>query len=170
MHRTKVPKSIRRSTLLQSKRVCCLCYHFRNKTKAIRGQFAHIDHNPQNNDVDNIAWLCLEHHDEYDGTNGLTARITEDEVKAARSNLYAAVANGDIFKSNQLRFMAPAYHNRQTSIEPESHRASFAWIFSLLLVSAIFAYACFLLGILHGVLLVIIVIFLTCACCYRIRA
>lgn len=59
--------------------------------KVKRGQFAHIDHDPNNNDIDNIVFLCFEHHDEYDSGTSQSASITANELKNYRKKLYDCI-------------------------------------------------------------------------------
>jgi hypothetical protein len=56
------------------------------------GQIAHLDRNPSNNHLENLVWLCLPHHDDYDSIRWQTKRLTADEVKFYRSILYEQLA------------------------------------------------------------------------------
>jgi hypothetical protein len=56
-----------------------------------KGQVAHLDRNPGNNTFDNLAFLCLDHHDEYDSTTSQTKGLQLKEVKVYRQGLYEAV-------------------------------------------------------------------------------
>jgi hypothetical protein len=56
-----------------------------------RGQLAHLDGNPSNTALDNLAYLCLPHHDEYDSTTSQSKGLTINEVKLYRTRLYEAV-------------------------------------------------------------------------------
>jgi hypothetical protein len=53
------------------------------------GQIAHIDRDPSNSVSDNLAFLCLPHHDRYDGRTSQSKGFTPDEVKVYRSELYS---------------------------------------------------------------------------------
>lgn len=53
-----------------------------------------MDHNPENNDLDNLAWLCLQHHDRYDGKTSQSKGLRASEVKQYRKELYARVGVG----------------------------------------------------------------------------
>jgi hypothetical protein len=74
-----------------SRRRCCLCFGLFNKLDIKRGQIAHLDHDPANNAIENLAFLCLEHHDEYDTTTSQSKGIKLKEVLIHRESLYAAV-------------------------------------------------------------------------------
>jgi hypothetical protein len=56
------------------------------------GQIAHLDRNRVNNSLDNLAWLCLPHHDDYDTIRRQTKRLTAEEVKSYRDDLYKQVS------------------------------------------------------------------------------
>jgi len=56
------------------------------------GQIAHLDHNPTNNSLENLVWLCLFHHDQYDSIHRQAKGITIIEVKKYRSQLYGRLA------------------------------------------------------------------------------
>ena len=88
-------KHIRSSTetevLTQSGRRCCICFGLHRDFDLKQGQIAHLDRNNQNNKFENLAFLCLEHHDMYDTTTSQSKGWTPDEVKKYRDLLYKAV-------------------------------------------------------------------------------
>src|SRR5438876_10253424 len=57
------------------------------------GQIAHLDHDNTNNDQDNVAFLCLTHHDQYDSTTSQSKGLRKSEVWHFRSELHARIAN-----------------------------------------------------------------------------
>ncbi|MBF6612279.1 MAG: hypothetical protein IVW55_04045 [Chloroflexi bacterium] len=70
-----------------------------------------MDRNPTNNDPDNLAVLCLPHHDEYDSKRSQSKGLTEGELKKHRGNLYEIVAK----KDSELRFPNPLYAEGDTN-------------------------------------------------------
>jgi DNA-binding transcriptional ArsR family regulator len=56
------------------------------------GQIAHLDHDHSNNAPDNLAFLCLQHHAEYDSRSRQAKGLTIAEVKAYRKELHDAIA------------------------------------------------------------------------------
>ena len=90
--RTKVPPAVETDLLLHSARRCCLCLGLRFDADEKTGQVAHLDGDPNNQNVDNLAWLCLYHHDSYDGRTSQSKGLTIGEVKAHRARLYEMVA------------------------------------------------------------------------------
>jgi hypothetical protein len=69
-----------------------LCFGLKADLKVKAGQIAHLDHNPSNNNLDNLAWLCLFHHDEYDSIHRQAKGITLEEAKLYRVKLYSKLS------------------------------------------------------------------------------
>jgi hypothetical protein len=57
------------------------------------GQIAHLDHNNFNNAESNLAFLCFNHHDEYDSRSSQKKGMTIGEVKSFRSELIEALGS-----------------------------------------------------------------------------
>lgn len=86
--RKKIPKAVEAELLLSCRRRCCLCYYLNENVKTtLNGQIAHIDHDPSNNDLNNLAYLCLEHHEQYDSRTSQTKKITASELHKAKNKL-----------------------------------------------------------------------------------
>lgn len=56
-----------------------------------RGQIAHLDRDSANRAADNLAFLCLEHHDAYDGRISQSKGFVVSEVKQYRAELYSVL-------------------------------------------------------------------------------
>jgi hypothetical protein len=52
------------------------------------GQLAHLDHNSSNFEEDHLAFLCFNHHTQYDSITSQHKGYTEGEAKEARKRLY----------------------------------------------------------------------------------
>ena len=98
MKRKSVPKSVETKVLTKSRRRCCLCYGLKLDDSEKAGQIAHLDGNASNNDIQNLAFLCLEHHDKYDGSTSQSKGYTIQEVKNYRRQLYDYLTNAIIGK------------------------------------------------------------------------
>lgn len=57
------------------------------------GQIAHLDQNNENNDEDNLAFMCLVHHDQYDGKTSVSKGIKESEARHWRDMLHQEMAD-----------------------------------------------------------------------------
>jgi hypothetical protein len=92
--RKPIPPDVQAEVLTKSRRRCTLCFYLHGDLDEKKGQIAHIDDNPSNFKIDNLAWMCLEHHSVFDSTNSQHKNYTEDEVKIARAELQKAIADG----------------------------------------------------------------------------
>jgi len=86
--RKKIPDNIQKEVLVASRRRCCICYGLNRDIEVKRGQIAHLDGNNQNFNFDNLAFLCFDHHDIYDGKTSQSKNFTIKEVKEYRKELY----------------------------------------------------------------------------------
>jgi len=90
--RSEFPDAIEIAVLTKSRRRCAFCYGFRSDMRAkMNGQIAHIDRDSANVALENAAYLCLNHHDEYDGTRKQSKRLKPEELKYFQSLLYEVV-------------------------------------------------------------------------------
>lgn len=87
--RRKIPEDVVTEVLTRSRRRCCLCYGLKRDSEIKQGQIAHLDQDNTNNRPDNLAFLCLVHHDQYDGRTSQSKGFTADEAKAYRDELYS---------------------------------------------------------------------------------
>lgn len=89
--------------LRRSRRRCCLCFGLYQNKEIRQGQIAHLDQDRSNSKLDNLAWLCLEHHDQYDSKSSQSKSITILEVKSYRKELYSEFESwGQNLPRNQL--------------------------------------------------------------------
>lgn len=91
MVRKKIPDNIQKEVLVTSRRRCCICYGLNRDISIKKGQIAHLDGDNNNNKFDNLAFLCFDHHDEYDGKTSQSKNFTIKEVKEYRAELYKNV-------------------------------------------------------------------------------
>ncbi|MCP4370787.1 MAG: hypothetical protein GY797_22140 [Deltaproteobacteria bacterium] len=90
--RKKASPSIETQIFVSSGRRCCICFGLENDFKVKDdGQIAHLDKNRENNKIDNLAFLCLNHHNRYDSKTSVSKNFSIHEVKAYRDYLYRAV-------------------------------------------------------------------------------
>lgn len=91
MARKKIPQKTADRVLVTSRRRCCICYGLNRDVSIKKGQIAHLDQNSQNSDFDNLAFLCHDHHDEYDSRTSQSRNLAIGEVKKYRAELYENV-------------------------------------------------------------------------------
>ena len=92
--RKRIPEEVEKKVLLDGARRCPLCFHLNGDLTAKHGQIAHLDQNPSNASEDNLAFMCLSHHSEYDSKTRQHKNFKPAEVKVMRSSLYKAIASG----------------------------------------------------------------------------
>jgi hypothetical protein len=85
--RTKVSASTEAEVLVECRRRCCACFGLNRDEAEKRGQIAHLDGNPSNNAKENLAFLCFDHHDEYDSTTSQSKGLQRKEVETYRAEL-----------------------------------------------------------------------------------
>jgi len=86
--RPRTPEQAVTEALVRSRRRCALCFGLEHRNAVVKGQIAHIDHDVTNNDPDNLAWLCLDHHDQYDSRTSQSKGLTMPELLHYRADLY----------------------------------------------------------------------------------
>lgn len=84
-----ISQKVQSDLLSKSLRRCCICFCLLNNHDLKKGQIAHLDHNSSNSELDNLAFLCWEHHEEYDSKTRQSKGLTIGEIKIYRDRLYA---------------------------------------------------------------------------------
>lgn len=92
MTRVPIKQEIQDTILTKSRRRCCVCFGLNRDVEIKSGQLAHLDRDSSNADEDNIAFLCLVHHDWYDSSTSQSKGPQIGEVRRYRGELYAAMA------------------------------------------------------------------------------
>ncbi|MBM3709594.1 MAG: hypothetical protein FJW61_04135 [Actinobacteria bacterium] len=87
MVRKKINSDTEATVLEESGRRCCICFGLYQDLGLKIGQIAHLDKNNANSMLDNLAFLCLEHHDMYDSKTSQSKNFTIKEVKKYRDDL-----------------------------------------------------------------------------------
>lgn len=82
-------KSVETDVLILSRRRCCVCFFLKNRKGDRPGQIAHLNRDPSDSKFDNLVFLCLEHHDEYDRQPSQAKGLSFGEVREYRNRLYA---------------------------------------------------------------------------------
>jgi hypothetical protein len=88
MSRKPISDMVQEAILLKSRRRCCLCFWLEGEDVVKPGQIAHLDQDNENDAEDNLCFLCLEHHNEYDGRTSVSKGLKESEVRKWRNELY----------------------------------------------------------------------------------
>ena len=89
--RPRLPRKTEAKVLLGSRRRCAICFGLHHDASVKRGQIAHLDRDRSNNKLENLAFLCLDHHDQYDGRTSQSKGFRSTEVKYFRAELKEAL-------------------------------------------------------------------------------
>src|SRR6266404_4780045 len=84
--RTAVSEDLKCEILTRSNNRCCVC-----QTPFV--QLHHIDGDPSNNDIDNIAPLCPNCHTQAHSKSMLTVNLNASRLKALRDRWYGYCEN-----------------------------------------------------------------------------
>jgi hypothetical protein len=91
MPRKSIAQSTEREVLIRSKRRCAMCFGLSKDMAIKQGQIAHIDKDNANAALDNLVFLCFNHHDEYDSITRQSKGITAFELKYYRDELHSYI-------------------------------------------------------------------------------
>jgi hypothetical protein len=113
--RPKIAPATVADVLMLSRRRCCLCFALNHDSGEKKGQVAHLDRDRDNNRGDNLAFLCLDHHDQYDSRTSQAKGLTMEEVKRYRAMLHRHVTQALPLSDVQIAKVLPAGLDRPTS-------------------------------------------------------
>lgn len=93
MVRKAVPQETQVEVLAACRRRCAICFGLIRDTSIKSGQIAHLDRVAANPSIDNLVFLCLEHHDQFDSRTSQSKGLTSDEVRRFREELATAIGH-----------------------------------------------------------------------------
>ncbi len=91
MSRKSISPTVQTQLFEKSMRRCAICFGVNHDVTQKSGQIAHLDQNNTNPTLENLVWLCLGHHDQYDGSTSQSKNYTYNEVRRYREMLYEHV-------------------------------------------------------------------------------
>lgn len=95
-NRKSTTEEIEAEILIKSKRRCAICFGLNNDLREKRGQISHIDNNSSNSKENNLVFLCLNHHDEYDSKTSQSKGITKKELTHYKNELLKKISKEKI--------------------------------------------------------------------------
>lgn len=95
--RTTVPNIVSAKLLFMSDRTCCVCH-----TKGKPVQIHHLDEDPSNNVIDNLAVLCLDCHNETMVKGGFHKKLNSDQIILYRDDWNRTVYHNRAIEKNQF--------------------------------------------------------------------
>lgn len=127
MPRKALTKNVEVEVLIASRRRCAICFGLNSDFSIKKGQIAHIDRNSSNDKLDNLVFLCLEHHDAYDSKTSQSKGLRTTEVTEYKSLLAAYISHWELEK-------------RQTHLVPPSKSSDIFHFYRLLNPESICGY------------------------------
>ena len=82
--RVKIPPATEAEVMFKSDLQCCIC---QQKGDHIH----HLDSDPSNNNIDNLALLCFKHHDEATITGSLSKKLSRQTILNYREHHYKVI-------------------------------------------------------------------------------
>jgi hypothetical protein len=86
--RRRPKRAIEKDVLVAARRRCCLCVFLLGRIEPRKGQIAHLNHDRSESTFENLVFLCLDHHDEYDSQTSQSKGLLPEEVREYRDRLY----------------------------------------------------------------------------------
>ncbi|MFW6247415.1 MAG: hypothetical protein ACOC22_04580 [bacterium] len=83
--RTKIPPETEAEVMFKSDLQCCIC---QEKGDHIH----HLDSDPNNNNINNLALLCFKHHDQATITSSLSKKLSRKTILNYREHHYKVIA------------------------------------------------------------------------------
>lgn len=109
--RTPIPSDVEAEVMFSHDRTCCVC-----RTPRMGTQIHHIDEEPSNHEIQNLAVLCLECHHRTQVTSGFARTLSAPLVRKFRDDSVTWVA--------ERRKAAPEYAARGEAISFPGNRPS----------------------------------------------
>src|SRR5574341_2037162 len=90
--RASIPPEAVADVVVTSRRRCCICFALKGDSTEKKGQVAHLDRDASNSSVENLVFLCLDHHDQHDSRTSQSKGLTVEEVRRYRGQLERFIA------------------------------------------------------------------------------
>ena len=114
--RTPVPDDVSAEVMFQHDRTCCVC-----RDRGLAVQIHHIDENPTNHAINNLAVLCLEHHEQTQTRGGFAKKLKAADVIRFRDDWVRRVSDRrDKADEIVIKYMTGA---PLTQVQPEEWNA-----------------------------------------------
>src|SRR5437016_2418552 len=117
--RHPIAPAVKVEVLSRCRRRCCMCFGLSGIMDAKDGQIAHLDRNRANNEIENLAYLCLDCHKNYDARSNRVQRYTAGEIRLYRSQLYRALRSDQVEWTLTIR----ADRSQYVEVKKEVERA-----------------------------------------------
>jgi hypothetical protein len=112
-NRSQIPSGIADNLMVMNRRICCIC-----NQEGKHLHIHHIDGNHNNNDIENLAVLCLECHSRVTGDEGFGRRFTPNEVSIFKKKWEEAC---DSWYKNKSGVEEAQGDYEETILAPDTH-------------------------------------------------
>jgi hypothetical protein len=133
--RRPLNRQLAKDVLIACRRRCCLCFFLEDRDEVRKGQIAHLNRRRGDDRFDNLVYLCLEHHDEYDSNTSQVKRLSPQEVKEYRNRLYSRYPDNKILikaaKKEVEQQLLPLKRDARSRLASKSRLFSREWRFPL---------------------------------------
>lgn len=103
--RRKLTPAQRSEILLANRHACCVCQDH-------KVQIHHIDSDPSNNEIKNLAVLCLKHHDQATMQAGLSSKLNPRDVREYKRTWEARCATDTLaLARSRMSYYVTLYKN-----------------------------------------------------------
>ena len=96
-----------------------MCFHFHGDLDIKNGQIAHINKRNNDNSLDNLVYLCFDHHDNYDSRRSQSKGITSLELIHAKNSLQGNLSRNKKTESIKITISVEGDFHKLTSNERE---------------------------------------------------
>ncbi|HMI65960.1 MAG TPA: hypothetical protein VK517_08000 [Cyclobacteriaceae bacterium] len=90
--RKKISIDTETGVVTSCRRRCAICFGLSKDTSIKKGQIAHLNKDNSDSRRENLVFLCLEHHDQYDSRTSQSKNFTMAEVAFFRQELERSIA------------------------------------------------------------------------------
>lgn len=91
---SKSKAHVENEVLLRCRRRCCVCFGLYRDGRVKRGQIAHLFCRKERHELEDLAFLCLDHHDQYDSMTSQSKKLTANEIRVFRNELEGYIQRG----------------------------------------------------------------------------
>jgi hypothetical protein len=96
---------------------CCLCEsHGELPPRARNGQIHHLDGDPSNRAVENLVWLCMEHHEDAGKVGKASRRLSPAVIRRYRQSLERHVQRRRAVADSKRHRERPAFYQALDAI------------------------------------------------------
>lgn len=86
-HDGNLSDAVTTDLLNKCRRRCCMCYSLDRDNRQKNGRIVYLDSNTKNDSIDNLAYLCLDHHNAFESRMSQSKNYTSGELFSYKTEL-----------------------------------------------------------------------------------